>query len=91
MRKKLFPSVFFRNNYKINTGNYSVHVTIFNFMRGPPNQVAIASCQLIYRPTIFLNKPNLPLKGGYLMAGSNQVGVFITALRCEKVSKEFLP
>ena len=29
----------------------------------------------------FLNKDSFPLKGGYLMAGSNQVGVFRIDLR----------
>ena len=30
---------------------------------------------------IFLNKPSLPLNGGYFIDGSNHVGVFITAFR----------
>lgn len=34
-----------------------------------------------YHLTTFLNNHNLPLNGGYFKFGSNQVGVFITALR----------
>ena len=33
------------------------------------------------QPITFLNNPSFPLNGGYFIEGSNQVGVFITALR----------
>ena len=38
-----------------------------------------------------LNNFNLPLKGGYLISGSNQVGVFMIAFLWLKASKEYLP
>lgn len=40
---------------------------------------------------IRLNNFNLPFNGGYLMDGSNQVGVCITAFLWLNVSKEYLP
>ena len=38
-----------------------------------------------------LNNFSFPLNGGYLIAGSNQVGVFITDFLWLKVSNEYLP
>lgn len=39
----------------------------------------------------FLNNPSLPLKGGYFIEGSNQVGVFMIDLRWLNVLKLDLP
>jgi len=41
--------------------------------------------------TNHFNNFNFPFNGGYLTAGSNQVGVFITAFLCVNKSKLCLP
>ncbi len=82
---KPFYKVF--NNSKVFSSTFRKYT--FNFQN--QRQVPALLGDFITHFINHLNKPSLPLNGGYFSAGLNHTGVFITGFKRVKVSKVNLP